>query len=423
MTRLEATEATHQRPQFLPDGQHFLYHSPNLNPPALFVAQLDGSEKRRLLDADTAAVYLSSGYLVFVRQGTLYAQGFDPARLVLTGNSFRLAEKVAATSWFSALSFATTSTFVYRSGPIREPTAFATRPLVWFDRSGNEIAKIDDPSPGARPSLSPGGRHVALSRAVDATSPPDIWLLDLDREVLGRFTSNAAINLDPIWSPDGRDIVFSRNLKEQFDLYRKKADGTGNEESLLETPQTEAASDWSRNGFLLYTTNFAGTTATDIWALSMSGDGKRFPVVNSTFEEKDGQFSQDGRWIAYQSDETGQFEVYLRPFPGPGEQKRVSTNGGAQVRWRRDGRELFYIALDGRLMAVPIRFASDGKAVDLGTPVPLFATRVGGAVSGLDRQQYVVSPDGQRFLMSVVAEDVNPSPITVILNWKPTPAN
>ena len=155
----------------------------------------------------------------------------------------------------------------------------------------------------------------------------------------------------------------------------------------------------------------------------MSGDGKRFPVVNSTFEEKDGQFSPDGRWIAYQSNETGQFEIYLRPFPGPGEQKRVSTNGGAQVRWRRDGRELFYIALDGRLMAVPIRFASDGKAVDLGTPVPLFATRVGGAVSGLDRQQYVVSPDGQRFLMSVVAEDVNPSPITVILNWKPTPAN
>ena len=165
----------------------------------------------------------------------------------------------------------------------------------------------------------------------------------------------------------------------------------------------------------------SGKTENDIWALPLNGDRKPFAVVQTAFEEKDAQFSPDGRWIAYQSNETGQFEIYLQQFPGPGGRQRISTAGGAQVRWRRDGRELFYIALDGRLMAVPIRFASNGQAVDAGTPAPLFATHVGGAVSGLDRQQYVVSPDGQRFLMSVVPEDPNPPPITVILNWKPRP--
>ena len=150
----------------------------------------------------------------------------------------------------------------------------------------------------------------------------------------------------------------------------------------------------------------------------MDGDRKPFPVVQTNFDERDGQFSPDGKWIAYQSNESGRFEIYVQPFPGPGGKLQISTNGGAQVRWRRDGKELFYIALDDRLMAVPIRLASNGQTVEPGSPIPLFATRVGGALQTIFRQQYMVSPDGQRFLMNTITEEAA-SPITVILNWKP----
>jgi hypothetical protein len=153
----------------------------------------------------------------------------------------------------------------------------------------------------------------------------------------------------------------------------------------------------------------------------MDGTGKPFPVAQTDFEERDGQFSPDGKWIAYQSNESGRSEIVVQPFPGPGDKLQISTGGGGQVRWRPDGKELFYIALDGRLMAVPIRMAFNGQSIEPAAPVPLFATRVGGAWQGPDRQQYVVSRDGQRFLMNTLAEGDNPSPITVILNWKPKP--
>jgi hypothetical protein len=161
-------------------------------------------------------------------------------------------------------------------------------------------------------------------------------------------------------------------------------------------------------------------TGWDIWAFPTDGGSKPFPVVQTPFEERDGQFSPDSNWIAYQSNESGRFEIYVQPFPPAGSRTQITSNGGAQVRWRRDGKELFYVALDDRLMAVPIRISSDGKAIDAGAPRPLFGTHIGGAVSGVYRPQYVVSPDGQRFLMGTVTEETF-SPITVILNWKGKP--
>jgi eukaryotic-like serine/threonine-protein kinase len=426
-TRLQPPEMTHQHPQFLPDGRHFLYHSINLTPPAVFVGDLEGSESRRLLEADTAARYVPTGHLVFVRAGTLLAQAFDADRLTLSGNPFRIAERVAMPSGMPpALSLSATGTLAYRAYSSAQSASFV-RPLIWFDRSGKEIGRVSDPLPvapaSARPSLSPDGRQVAVVRSADQFAPPDIWLIRLDRGVLTRVTSNGVVNLDPIWSPDGRELVFSSSLKgNQLDLYRQRLDGSGKEELLLATPEAKVPSDWSHDGrILLYGTSFGAKTGNDIWALPLTGDRKPFPVVQTAFEDAHPQFSPDSRWIAYQSNETGQFEIYLQPFPGPGERQRISTAGGAQVRWRRDGRELFYVALDGRLMAVSIRFAPDGQTVEPSTPAPLFATHVGGAVSTTDRQQYVVSPDGQRFLMSVLPEDPNPPPITVVLNWRPRP--
>jgi Tol biopolymer transport system component len=423
-TQLQASEQTHQFPHFLPDGRHFLYQAPNLTPPAVFVGDLDGSEPRRLLESDTAALYVSSGHVIFGRGGTLFAQGFDADRLVVTGNPRRLTEQVAMPGWWPAMSASPAGTLVFRAKALGNPplSSLGVRPLHWFDRSGKEVENVEVPDPGTRPALSPDARQIAVMRSADKWNPPDIWLISLDRKVPSRLTFNGGINLDPVWSPDGREIVYSRSQKSRFDLHRKRADGTGAEELLLATPEDKGPSDWSRDGVLLYTT-FSGEQ-TDIWALPMRGDKKPFPVLNTTFEEKNGQFSPDSRWIAYESNETSQFEIYVRPFPGPGPSKRISTNGGAQVRWGGDGSELFYIALDGHLMAVPIRFAAgDGPTVDPGTPVPLFATHVGGAISGLERQQYMVSRDGRRFLMSVIPEDPNPSPVTVALNWKPRPAD
>jgi dipeptidyl aminopeptidase/acylaminoacyl peptidase len=183
----------------------------------------------------------------------------------------------------------------------------------------------------------------------------------------------------------------------------------------LSTPQDKAPTDWSRDGqFLLYR-NTDPKTGYDLWALSMTGERKAFPVVQTEFEERDGQFSPDSKWIAYQSNESGRFEIYVEPFPGSGGKWPVSSNGGAQVRWRADGKELFYVALDGKLMAVPIVLG--GRQPEIGRPVPLFTTRLGGAVQGIAKQQYMPSSDGQRFLVNSIT-DAAVSPITVVMKRK-----
>jgi Tol biopolymer transport system component len=256
-------------------------------------------------------------------------------------------------------------------------------------------------------------------------------VLALDRAVWTRFTTEAAlVHLEPIWSPDGTRVVYSANPKGPWDLYQKPARGAGNPELLLASPADGAglfASDWSHDGrFVLYGTEADPKTRADIWALPIqrnpleSGEQKPFAIVQTPFDESYAQFSPDGKWIAYQSNETGRFEVYVQQFPS-GRKERVSANGGAQVRWRRDGKELFYIGSDDRLMSVSIDLAPNGDSVTIGKPVGLFTTRVGGAVPGPIRQQYAVSGDGKRFLMSTVTDDVNTSPITVIFNWKPQP--
>jgi Tol biopolymer transport system component len=242
-----------------------------------------------------------------------------------------------------------------------------------------------------------------------------------------RFTSDAASEHSAIWSPDGTRIVFSSDRGGFSNLYVKPATGAGPEQLMpIEAPQDVSArllagqspSDWSLDGrYLLYRTQSAKTRY-DLWAWPLDGSTKSFPIAQTDADDRDGAFSPDGKWVAFESDESGRFEIYVQRFPGPGTKWPISTNGGAQVQWSRDGKELFYVALDGQLMAVTVRLDADHQTVDAAAPVALFAAHVGNPVS-VFRQQYLVSPDGQRFLINAIVEDDRAAPITIIQHWKP----
>jgi Tol biopolymer transport system component len=399
-------------PVFLPDGNHFVFFVQGTNG-GVYLDDLAGTGSRRLLDADAAATYLPPGELLFIRQRTLFTQAFDQARLTLTGDPSPIGENIAFAGAFGnpALATSAVGTIVYRTG-----SAGGRRQFAWFDRSGREISTVGELDSGGptNPALSPNGRQVAIYRTANANV--DIWLLDIARGVLSRFTSDASNDVNPAWSPDGGRIAFQSNRTGVSDLYVKEASGAGGDQRLLSTPHDKAPADWSHDGrFLLYR-NTDPKTGYDLWAVPMTGDGKPFAVAQTEFEERDGQFSPDDRWVAYQSNESGRFEIYVQPFPGPGGKWQVSSNGGAQVRWRPDAKELFYVSLDGKLMAVPI--ALKAEQPEIGAPAALFNIRLGGAVQGISRQQYVVSADGQRFLVNTVSDEAA-SPLTVILNWRP----
>ncbi len=417
LTRIDGSQASHRFPQFLPDGRHFLYYIPSsVEVRGVYVGNLDGGAPIRLLDADAPASYAATGHLLFVREGRIIAQKFDPAKLMLTENPFPVAEQVMGVTDSSAagLSVSVAGPIVYRAG-----SPSGQRQFIWFDRSGKEtgVAGTPDSVPSRDPSIAPDGRRVGFHRTVNGNV--DIWILDLPLSLLSRFTFDTAADSNPVWSPDGSRVVFNSNRRGVYDLYQKPADGNGSEDLLLATSQNKAPVDWSPDGRFILFRSPATATGFDLWALPMTGDRKPFPVVQTAFEERDGQFSPDGKWIAYQSNESGRSEILVQSFPGPGGKSQVSTNGGAQVRWRPDGKELFYVALDGRLMAVPIDVAPNRQTLEAGVPVPLFLTSIGGAIQGAFKQQYIVSRDGQRFLMNSVVTQAATSPVTVILNWQP----
>ena len=263
-------------------------------------------------------------------------------------------------------------------------------------------------------ALSPDGRQVAVERRAQGNL--DLWLIDAARTT--RFTFDPASDRYPVWSPDGGRLVFSRTRAGILDLYQKPANGGGAEALLLASPEPKNATSWSPDGRSLLYAAVSPKTSLDVWVLPMAGDPKPWPFLHATFTESKGAFSPDGHWVAYQSDESGRVEIYVRPFPGPGGQWQVSTAGGKDPRWRPDGTELYYIAPDSRLMAAPI--ASSGTALQPGLPTALFQPRIaeGGAVVIGVRQQYDVAPDG-RFLIKVSVDETTAAPITVITNWNP----
>jgi Tol biopolymer transport system component len=214
--------------------------------------------------------------------------------------------------------------------------------------------------------------------------------------------------------------VFASQRKGLLNLYWKLSSGAGADELLLESDQTKAPLDWSSDGRFLLFVSAAPQTGFDLWVLPMSGDKKAFPFLKTPFTEGIGQFSPDSKWIAYQSNESGRFEVYAQPFPGPGGKFQISTNGGAQPRWNKNGKEIFYVSLDSKMMVAPVKLSTDGQSLEKGSPTVLFPVHIfGGSVLTGDRQQYAVSSDGQRFLVNLAKDEGTTSPITVIYNWKP----
>jgi Tol biopolymer transport system component len=397
-------------PQFLPDGRHFLYYVAESR--GVFLGDLEGSERRRLFDADSAAVVAPPDHVLFVRDRMLFAQRFDSGQLQLVGDPFQLAGGLEVSAFgTSGLSASSTGSVAYRAaGSNREQ-----RTLVWFDRSGKQLTTIGNPDPSLplNPMLSPDGRRVALSRSVDGNT--DIWLLDLGRNVQSRFTFDPTPEVVPIWSPDGTRIVYSKPAGGVFSLFQKPTAETGRETVLLQTEQQSISHDWSRDGrFVLYR-SMDPMNGWDIWAQSLMETSKPILVAQTRFDERTAQFSPDTRWVAYESNESGRFEIYVQPFPAGGAKVLVSTGGGSQVRWRGDGRELFYVAADGRLMAVPVRISARDQTIELGSPIALFLTRVESTVQGGIAHAYTVSADGQRFLMTTFTEQ-NGTPITLILN-------
>src|SRR6266536_4363087 len=417
VTRLDATrhETAHRYPQFLPDGRHFLYMAVNLGGPgndpanAIRVGSLDGRLDKALVQTLSNAGY-ASGHLLYAREGTLLAHRFDLLRLEVKGDPVPAAQRVGQSSWQSFYLFSASQSGVLVTAPLFAP---ASR-LVWLDRSGKESGSVGEAASFGSLRLSPDGRRVVADvyDAVHDTS--DVWVYDASSGIGAQFVSGTQAHESlPVWSPDGARVVFSSDRKARnvrTDLWIKPIDG-GREELLAESADNRIPEDWSSDGRLLSCVVIPaqGKRNNQIWTLDVAGGNRASPFVADALSQGNSRFSPDGRWIAYNSDHSGTTEVYVRPFPSGSGTWQISTAGGGFPAWRRDGKELYYMGLDFKLMAVPV--SADTK-FHAGSPVALFPIRPSGAGAVFD-----VTSDGQRFLVNSLASELGSPPLDLLIHW------
>ncbi|MBI4519239.1 MAG: PD40 domain-containing protein, partial [Gemmatimonadetes bacterium] len=430
LTTLEADESAHRSPSVLPGGKAVLFTSAAGGGPQIVALSLESGERRVLLGGTTPR-YVSTGHMLFYRDGSVWAAPFDRGRLTITGEPVPIVEGVqgpAALVGVAAIGggvlagtasaefdVSPTGAFVYE--PSSGGSGIPGRTLVWVDRQGGEQPVNAPPRAYVYPRISPDNARLALDIRDQEN---DIWVWDFARQTLTRLTFNPGTDIAPVWTPDGRRIVYQSAREGSNNLYWRPADGTGTEERLTESPNAQSATSFSPDGRqLVFRDVVEGSEA--ISTVSLDGERRTTPLVSTPFVDRNGELSPDGRWLAYESNESGRAEIYVRPFPDVDQGRwQISTAGGTKPLWARNGRELFYLSLDGRIMAVSIEA---GPTFTAGTPepLPIRGPYVGLGVVSLNLRPYDVSPDGRRFLLIREGEVGGDGPgltqLVVVLNW------
>jgi Tol biopolymer transport system component len=414
VTKLDTSrfEESHRWPVFLPDGKHFLYLAANfgdqLEKNAVFLGSLDSQERRLLVSSSANAVYAEPGYLLYLRDNkTLVTQQFDRRRYVLNGEAHPLSDEVLYFAQVDRAVFSASSgdLLVTQTG-----NAVSLSQLTWFDRTGKVAGMVGESRSYGNVRLSPDGLRVAEDQTDPDGRNTHIWIHEPGRGATTRLTFEPSFHSAPIWSPNGKEILFGSNRKLGFQLYLKNADGSGAEEVVADLGvETQLnAWDWSRDG-----KHILVRKVNELWYVSWPGRVVK-PLLQTKWTVRNAQFSPDGRWMAYASNETGRMEIYVVPFPTASGRWQVSSAGGQEPRWRQDGKELFYISAEGKMMAVQV---TTGASFEASSPVALFQTHRRQPVSAQDVFSYDVSGDGQRFLILTKVDEGNPAPLSVLLNW------
>jgi len=417
LTKLDAKRGdnSHRLPFFLPDGRHFLFLARLTSAlPAeghqILVGSLDGGEPKELLRSPAAAEY-ASGRLLYLRDRALMAQRFDPNRLALEGEPRPVAENVTVLTGAAKAIFSTSQAGILVV-QIGAPVVLGAQ-LEWVDRTGKLLGTLVDRAPFDEVCVSPDGRSVAVSAIDLKAGTHDLWICDVARNLKTRFTFEAGEELTPRWSPDGRWLAYVSGRSGKQSLYRKQVAGSGVEELLFASESVKIPSDVSPDGKLLAFHDLGTETSFDIWILPLTGERKPFPFLKTNFSEGNAVFSPDGKWLAYSSNESGRFEVYVAPFPGPGRKWQVSAQGGAYPAWRQGGREILYQELQtNRVFSVPV--ALRGDAPDFGKSTELFVATppLAGIASRFD-----TTADGKKFLIIRPNQSRETGSLTLVVNW------
>jgi eukaryotic-like serine/threonine-protein kinase len=406
-------ETSHRWPMFLPDGKQFLFmaatFSGDKDVDAIFVGSLDSKQTKFIVAADANAAYAEPGFLLYYRDKTLLAQPFDAQNLTLKGEPVDLLSEIQYVRQVKKIAFAVSNAglLLAQGGG---PGVVGYSQAKWFDRSGKELGVLDKPGVYGNVAIAPNDLAVAVDRFdLPSVNNMDIWAYPSWHESTGkRLTFDPGYDGAAVWSPDGSEILFSSNRQVTLDLYIKKADGGQEERNVLHDPYDKLANDWSRDGkYILY------RHADELQYATLPGFTSH-AYLKASGILRNGQFSPDGKWVAYNSNETGKWEIYVTSFPESHGKWQISTTGGEQPRWRGDGRELFYLSSDGRMMGVPV---STGASFSSGAPVALFQANPDVPVSYLNIFGYAVTRDGQRFLINTVMKPEERIPMSVVLNW------
>jgi Tol biopolymer transport system component len=414
-----AGDTRHTFPAFLPDGDRFLYLSLPSN--TVYLGSLASAGVTRLLTADSKALSAEPGYLLFIRDGVLLGQQFDEARGRLTGDPVALAAPAGVNplSGGGRFSVSDNGVLAYRAGQVG-----VTGELMWFDRAGRSLASVERPARRYQAlDLSPDGRHLAIAMSDSNPLATEVWTVDVARG--GRVRLGQAPSLSPVWSPDGREVVFSAQRDGgRWILYRTLGNGADEPRVIHEFDARIDATDWSPDGQVIAYVERHPQSEEDIWFLSTTGGQTPTPFVQTAAREGSAQFSPNGRWVAYVSNGSGRPEVYVRQSSGSGDRFTISTEGGTLPRWRADGTELVYFDAESYLVSVEVR--ATGSTLQIGSPQRLFSAEVPSEAGwrtgpyGVTpwQNKYALSPDGQQVLLISASKQQFSLPIVIVTNWR-----